>query len=102
MQSIPNLYELTVNVSHKGKKVCHFTREVGFREVRISGNRMLVNGHPVKLRGACRHDIHPILGRTTTAELDSLDALLFKQANMNFVRTSHYPPTERFLSFCDR
>lgn len=98
----PNLYELTVNVSHKGKKVCHFTREVGFREVRISGNRMLVNGHPVKLRGACRHDIHPILGRTTTAELDSLDALLFKQANMNFVRTSHYPPTERFLSFCDR
>ena len=63
---------------------------------------MLVNGHQVKLRGACRHDIHPTLGRTTTLELDSLDAVLFKQANMNFVRTSHYPPTERFLEFCDR
>lgn len=63
---------------------------------------MLVNGHPVKLRGACRHDIHPTLGRTTTAELDSLDVILFKQSNMNFVRTSHYPPTERFLEFCDR
>lgn len=57
---------------------------------------------PVKLRGACRHDIHPTLGRTTTAELDSLDVILFKRSNMNFVRTSHYPPTERFLEYCDR
>ena len=63
---------------------------------------MFVNGYPVKLRGACRHDMHPTLGRTTTAELDSLDAILFKEANMNFVRTSHYPPTERFLDYCDR
>ena len=63
---------------------------------------MLVNGMPVKLRGACRHDIHPTLGRTTTAELDSLDVILFKRSNMNFVRTSHYPPTERFLEYCDR
>lgn len=56
----------------------------------------------MKLRGACRHDIHPTLGRTTTAELDSLDVILFKRSNMNFVRTSHYPPTERFLEYCDR
>ena len=47
---------------------------------------MLVNGKQVKLRGACRHDIHPTLGRTSTPELDSLDAALFKRANMNFVR----------------
>ena len=75
---------------------------MGFREVEIVKNRMLVNGRPVKLRGACRHDIHPTLGRTTSAELDSLDAVLFKEANMNFVRTSHYPPSERFLQYCDR
>lgn len=70
--------------------------------MKIEKDRMLVNGMPVKLRGACRHDIHPTLGRTTTAELDSLDVILFKRSNMNFVRTSHYPPTERFLEYCDR
>lgn len=98
----PRLYALAVTLWRDGKVTGHFTRQVGFREIRIAGNRMLVNGLPVKLRGACRHDIHPTLGRTTTAELDSLDVLLFKEANMNFVRTSHYPPTERFLEFCDR
>lgn len=98
----PNLYTLTVVLLQDRKEISRFIREVGFREVKIAGNRMLVNGQPVKLRGACRHDIHPTLGRTTTAELDSLDVLLFKEANMNFVRTSHYPPSERFLEYCDR
>lgn len=98
----PNLYTLEVTVLKGGKEITHFNRKVGFREVKIVKDRMLVNGRPVKLRGACRHDIHPTLGRTTTAELDSLDVILFKQSNMNFVRTSHYPPTERFLEYCDR
>lgn len=98
----PNLYELEIIVFQNGQETSRFSRNIGFREVKIIKDRMLVNGHQVKLRGACRHDIHPTLGRTTTLELDSLDAVLFKQANMNFVRTSHYPPTERFLEFCDR
>ena len=98
----PNLYELEIIVFQNGQETSRFSRNIGFREVKIIKDRMLVNGHQVKLRGACRHDIHPTLGRTTTLELDSLDAVLFKQANMNFVRTSHYPSTERFLEFCDR
>lgn len=98
----PNLYNLSVCLYKDGKKISHFDRRIGFREVKIEKDRMLVNGQPVKLRGACRHDIHPTLGRTTTAELDSLDVILFKRSNMNFVRTSHYPPTERFLEYCDR
>ena len=98
----PNLYTLTVDIDKDGKKITSFTKQIGFRTIKIEGNKMLVNGNPVKLRGACRHDIHPTLGRTTTAELDSLDALLFKRSNMNFVRTSHYPPTERFIEFCNR
>lgn len=97
----PNLYTLNVSVEDGGKQTYHFSRKIGFRDVKITGNRMFVNGQQVKLRGACRHDIHPTLGRTTTAELDSLDALIFKRTNMNFVRTSHYPPTERFLRHCD-
>lgn len=98
----PHLYTLNVSIRKQGEKPYSFTRKVGFRQVKITGRQMLVNGQTVKLRGACRHDMHPTLGRTTTAESDSLDALLFKEANMNFVRTSHYPPTERFLDYCDR
>lgn len=98
----PNLYTLTITLSKGGKEIGRFDCRIGFRDVKIEKDRMLVNGMPVKLRGACRHDIHPTLGRTTTAELDSLDVILFKRSNMNFVRTSHYPPTERFLEYCDR
>ncbi len=98
----PNLYILTVSVEKNGKAVSTFTQKIGFREVKIVKDIMLVNGRPVKLRGACRHDIHPELGRTTTPELDSLDVILFKRSNMNFVRTSHYPPSEKFLEYCDR
>jgi len=98
----PNLYTLTAVVYSNGAEVYRFSRKAGFREVKIVKNQLLVNGKPVKLRGACRHDVHPTLGRMTTKEIDSLDAVLFKQANMNFVRTSHYPCTERFVEYCDR
>ena len=98
----PYLYRLEAVVSQQGCKVSQWTKLVGFRKVEVVGNRMLVNGRPVKLRGACRHDMHPELGRSSSADYDSLDAVLFKEANMNFVRTSHYPPSERFLEFCDR
>ena len=98
----PYLYTLNVSTRQNGKEISSFNVNIGFREVKIVGDRMLVNGKPVKLRGACRHDIHPVLGRTSTAETDSLDVLLFKESNMNFVRTSHYPPTEKFIEYCDR
>ena len=98
----PNLYTLSVSLRQKGKQTGQFTCQVGFREVKVVGERMLVNGRPVKLRGANRLDIHPTLGRTTTSELDSLDVMLFKEANMNFVRLSVLPPSEKFVELCDR
>jgi len=98
----PNLYTLVVSLKKDGKELYNFTRKIGFRDVKIVGDRMLVNGMPVKLRGACRHDIHPTLGRMTTAEFDSLDVIMFKKSNMNFVRTSHYPPSEKFIEYCDK
>jgi len=98
----PNLYTLNISILQNGKAISQFSCKVGFREVKIVGDQMMVNGKPVKLRGACRHDMNPLLGRASTAEIDSLDALLYKEANMNFVRTSHYPPTEKFLEYCDR
>ena len=98
----PNLYRLRVKFSEKGKEYWRKDYHVGFREVSVEGNRFLVNGKQVKLRGACRHDIHPLLGRMTTPEYDLKDVLLAKEANINFIRTSHYPPSEKFLEYCDK
>jgi len=83
------------------KKIAEWKHRVGFRTIKMDGKRMLINGKPIKLRGANRHDVHPTLGRTATPELDRKDAELFKRANLNFVRTSHYPTTLDFIRACD-
>ena len=98
----PNLYRLEVKIKNNGKDVYSFSKEIGFREIKIVEDQMLINGKPVKLRGANRHDIHPTLGRTSTLYYDSLDVMLFKESHINFIRTSHYPPSERFVELCNR
>src|SRR5579872_5934137 len=97
----PNLYELTIEL-RTGSEHETVTRRIGFRRVECVGNRLLVNGDPVVLRGVCRHDIHPTRGRSPAAQDDERDPALLRKAHINFVRTSHYPPTEAFLSACDR
>jgi beta-galactosidase len=98
----PDLYRLRLKFYEKGKVTWRKDYFIGFRKIEVNGNKFLVNGHQVKLRGTCRHDMHPLLGRISTPEYDLKDVLLAKEANINFVRTSHYPPTERFLELCDR
>jgi hypothetical protein len=98
----PNLYTLDISLSLNGEIVETLVRKIGFRSVRRQDNQLLVNGRPIKLRGVCRHSIHPIYGRATPTEFDEMDAALLRAANINFVRTSHYPPTEQFLEACDR
>ena len=97
----PNLYALKVLFKEYGEIQWHKKYKIGFREITIEGNKFLINGEEVKLRGACRHDIHPLLGRVSTPEYELKDVMLAKEANMNFIRTSHYPPTENFLQLCD-
>lgn len=97
----PVLYKLQVDVYDSGKKSYSFTRKVGFRKVEVEKNIFKVNGHPVKLRGACWHNIHPTLGRVSTLEYELKDIELAKKANINFFRTSHYAPSERFVELCD-
>lgn len=99
----PNLYTATIDLTDAdGTPLATIKKHIGFRSIEIRKDRTLVNGRQVKLRGACRHDVDPRRGRSTDRATDSIDALLFKQANMNFVRTSHYPPSEDFIEFCDR
>ncbi|MEZ4993672.1 MAG: glycoside hydrolase family 2 TIM barrel-domain containing protein [Saprospiraceae bacterium] len=97
----PNLYTLSIALHEDGELIWSKKEKIGFREVQVDGNRFLVNGQPVKLRGACRHDVHPELGRVSTPEYELQDVLLAKEANMNYIRTSHYPPSENFLKLCD-
>jgi hypothetical protein len=97
----PNLYELSVElVSKSGSQTLR--RKIGFRRIDHQGNQILVNGDPIILRGVCRHDTHPTRGRSPGRIFDEQDPELLAAANINFVRTSHYPPGEAFLATCDR
>jgi len=98
----PNLYKLMIHLQKDGNTIYSKEYKIGFREVEVSGNQLLVNGKPVKLRGANRHDIHPRLGRVSNGEYELKDVMLAKEANFNFIRTSHYPPSEKFLEYCDK
>ncbi len=97
----PDLYHLKISFTEDGKLFWQKTLRFGFREITLNGNKVLVNGSEIKLRGVCRHDIHPSLGRVSTPEYELKDVILAKEANINFIRTSHYPPTEHFLQLCD-
>lgn len=98
----PNLYTLYADLYQEGKSVAQIEKKFGFREVEVSGNRVLVNGTPIKLRGVCRHESHPLYGRSLTDEEWKADAELYRAANCNFIRTSHYPPAEEFIEYCDQ
>ncbi|MBF0430686.1 MAG: T9SS type A sorting domain-containing protein [Fibrobacteria bacterium] len=93
----PMLYTLTAQVNGQTEHL-----PFGFREIKIDGNKMLVNGKEVKLRGGNMHSIHPTLGRVSLDDLTETDVILYKQANVNLIRTSHYPPTDRLLDLCDK
>jgi len=97
----PNLYLLKTELLAGGKVVEEISQRVGFRQIEVRGNQLFVNGVPVKLRGACRHEVDPLRGRSLTPEDWKKDAELFRGANVNYIRTSHYPPAEEFLDWCD-
>ncbi len=93
----PYLY--TVKIESMGEII---TQKVGFRTIEIAPNlALLINGVPVKLHGVNHHDTHPINGWCQTDDELLNDLKLMKSLNINCVRTAHYPPTPRFLDFCD-
>jgi len=97
----PNLYTLECALETDGKISESITKRFGFRKVEIRGNQMMVNGKPIKLAGVCRHEAHPLLGRSLTMKEWRKDAELYMTGNVNFIRTSHYPPAEEFIEICD-
>ncbi len=74
---------------------------LGFREIRITGGVLYVNGQPIKLKGVNRHDSHPHLGAATPPAHMVRDLMIMKRHNINTIRTSHYPNDPRFPGLCD-
>jgi beta-galactosidase len=98
----PNLYSLELSlIDPEGKIVEKVRHRFGFRTVEIHDGQMLINGKPVRLRGVNRHEHDPQLGKVMTEERMLQDLILMKQANINAVRTAHYPNVPRFYELCD-
>lgn len=97
----PALYRLRVSLSAKGQTLHTFEEQIGLREISIVDGVLRLNGRPIKLRGVNHHDIGPETGRAITEQEMRRDLELMKKGNINFVRTSHYPPTPRFIELCD-
>ena len=93
----PYLYTLVVK---KGSDIR--ARRIGFKEQKVVGNRLLVNGRPIKFKGVNRHDVSPENGRAVSLAEMKRDAELMKRYNFNTVRTSHYPNHRLWYDLCDR
>jgi beta-galactosidase/beta-glucuronidase len=99
----PNLYTTIVCLENAdGKLIEAFSSKTGFRDIRIFDRQLWVNGSSIKLRGVNHHDTHPDRGFAMTEEDMRIDIQLMKRHNINCVRTSHYPPSPKFLDLCDR
>jgi beta-galactosidase len=99
----PDLYRLVLSLeSEEGPTREYVATNIGFREVEIRRQQILINGRPVKFNGVNSHMHHPRLGRAVDVETLRRDLHLMKQFNINLVRTSHYPPPAAFLDLADQ
>lgn len=98
----PTLY--TVEVVQKdadGKEESTLSTKYGFCNVTINNSRFMVNGKRTLLRGVNTQDTHPLTGRTMTIDDMWNDLVMMKQANINTVRTSHYPRSPKMNAMMD-
>lgn len=98
----PYLYTLNLTLQDaSGNSLEKVTSKVGFRSVEVRQGLVLVNGRPIRFRGVNRHEHDPYTARVMTEERMLQDVLLMKKANINAVRTAHYPNHPRFYELCD-
>ena len=99
----PHLYPFSIELTDRqGNVVEHFDYHLGVKRVECVGEVFKINGQNVKLRGVNRHDHHLLTGRYVDDATYEQDLRLMKQANINFLRTSHYPDREYLYELCDR
>ena len=98
----PYLYTLDIVLADGANTVEAISKKVGFRNVEIKGAQMLVNGQPVLIKGADRHELDPDFGYVVSIERMIQDIKIMKQLNINAVRTCHYPDDPRWYDLCDQ
>lgn len=99
----PDLYYLTIKIRNAKNEIidkadCYF----GVRKIEVRGDVFYVNGKAVKLKGINRHEQHPRTGKHLSRQFMIRDMDLMKQANINWIRTSHYPDDPLFYELCDK
>lgn len=99
----PSLYTVVVRQQKAdGTDEMVFSTKYGFRDVRIVDNRLVyVNGQRIFFKGVNTQDIHPLYGHAIDVETMLRDVTLMKQANVNTVRTSHYPRQPKMYAMFD-
>ena len=98
----PNLYTVVVAQKNaEGEEEHVFSTKYGFRHIEIKSGLVYINGEKVLFKGANLQDTHPVTGRTVDVATMLNDVKMMKQANMNTVRTSHYPRQSKMNSMFD-
>lgn len=98
----PYLYRVNSVVVIDGKEVDFVENKIGLREFDLDPVRgFVLNGKPIKLIGANRHQQYPYLGDAVPNSLHYKDMLQFKEYGFNIVRTAHYPQDDALIEACD-
>ena len=98
----PNLYDLQLNLKNAEQEIIDTIHwRFGVKKVVVDGELFKINGRSIKLKGVNRHEHHPRTGRHVDRQTMRRDVELLKQANINMVRTSHYPDDPFFYELCD-
>ncbi|HVY34020.1 MAG TPA: glycoside hydrolase family 2 TIM barrel-domain containing protein [Caulobacteraceae bacterium] len=98
----PHLYPLTVTLGDAAEPTDVYTLEIGVRTIEVKGDQLLLNGQPIHLKGAARHEDFPINGRGLNLPVAVRDIQLLKWIGGNSFRTSHYPYAEETMRLADR
>ncbi|TKJ25493.1 MAG: beta-glucuronidase [Promethearchaeota archaeon Loki_b31] len=98
----PNLYDLDINLLYNEKTYDSYTIPIGIRTITVEGDKLLLNGKPIVLKGFGRHEDFPITGRGYVPAVIIKDYSLMKWIGANSFRTSHYPYSEQMMDLADR
>lgn len=98
----PNLYTICFKLTQDGKELETTRSDFGFKKYKIVDRHMELNNVKMFIKGVNRHDWSPSTGKAVSFDEMKKDVELMKRANINFVRTSHYPNDDRFYMLCDR
>ncbi len=98
----PALYHLVIELVQDGVVFDRYSLEIGIRTIKIDGDRLLLNGQPVVLKGFGRHEDFPVVGRGLMPAVIVKDYELMRWIGANSFRTTHYPYSDEMMDLADR